>query len=66
MLNYILYLFSLKVFQQSNEVIWLNDFSFTTNVFEVLAFSPDTELEENRTVGISYEMKMMFSNLLYQ
>lgn len=44
MLNYVLSLFSLKVFQQSNEVIWLNNFHFTTNILEMLAFSPDTEL----------------------
>lgn len=66
MLNYVLYLFSFKMFQQNNEVVWLHDFSFTTNVFEMLAFSPDTELEKNRTVGISYEMEMMSSNMMYK
>lgn len=66
MLNYRLYLFSLKTFQQSNELIWLSNFSFTTNVFELLAFSPDTEFEENKTVGISYEIEIIFPNLWYQ
>lgn len=66
MLNCTLPLSSLKMLQQNNEVIWLNNFNFTTNISEMLAFGPDTELEKNGTAGISYEIEMTSSNLLYK
>ena len=41
-------------------------FQFFYKYFWMLFFSPDTELEKNGTVGISSQMEMMSSNMLYK